>query len=87
MVAQHPANHIIADVVPGVAHVAVGVDRGAAGVPGDVVALARDKLLLCHTQKYQLAGEAVLELQARRVGLLHDSQNSDIIINVEYFGD
>lgn len=82
MVSQHPADHIIADVVPSMAHMTVGVDRGAARVPGDVVPIARDKLLLGKVIRYQFARKAVLELQASAVALLHGPKESDIIINV-----
>lgn len=43
---EDPADHVVADVVPGVAHVAVGVDGGAACVPLDGVAVAGDEFFL-----------------------------------------
>ena len=46
MVLEDPPDHVVADVVPGVAHVAVRIDGGPAGVPLDGVAVQGDELFL-----------------------------------------
>lgn len=50
MVGEDPADHVVADIVAGVAHVAVGVDGGTTCVPVYVAAIEGHKLLLTMRQ-------------------------------------
>ena len=74
IIPQHSSNHVVANVVPGVAHMTVRVDSGSARVPSDCFAFTRLKL-------FELVGETVLESESSAVRFFHGGVQK-IIINV-----